>query len=140
MTGVVEGYTSITRVTGGLFTNKKSGNNIFHGYGKATSDNFKVSGGTFNKSISEGYCTDGFIPTKNADGTYGVKEGSYVAEIGSTKYETLADAIRLAANGKTVKLLADVTENITIAANKKITLDLKATSLTAARAPRKRPS
>lgn len=124
MTGVVEGYTSITRVTGGLFTNKKSGNNIFHGYGKATSDNFKVSGGTFNKSISEGYCTDGFIPTKNADGTYGVKEGSYVAEIGSTKYETLADAIRLAANGKTVKLLADVTENITIAANKKITLDL----------------
>lgn len=124
MTGVVEGYTSITRVTGGLFTNKKSGNNIFHGYGKATSDNFKVSGGTFNKSISEGYCTDGFIPTKNADGTYGVKEGSYVAEIGSKKYETLTDAIRLAANGKTVKLLADVTENITIAANKKITLDL----------------
>ena len=124
MTGVVEGYTSITRVTGGLFTNKKSGNNIFHGYGKATSDNFKVSGGTFNKSISEGYCTDGFIPTKNADGTYGVKEGSYVAEIGSKKYETLTDAIRLAANGKTVKLLADATENITIAANKKITLDL----------------
>ncbi len=73
MTGVVEGYTSITRVTGGHFTNKKSGNNIFHGYGKATSDNFEVSGGTFNKSISEGFCTDGFIPTKNADGTYGVK-------------------------------------------------------------------
>lgn len=124
MTGVVEGYTSITRVTGGHFTNKKSGNNIFHGYGKATSDNFEVSGGTFNKSISEGFCTDGFIPTKNADGTYGVKEGSYVAEIGSKKYETLTDAIRLAANGKTVKLLADVTENITIDANKKITLDL----------------
>lgn len=73
MTGVVEGYTSITRVTGGHFTNKKSGNNIFHGYGKATSDNFEVSGGTFNKSISEGFCTDGFIPTKNADGTYGVE-------------------------------------------------------------------
>ena len=101
-----------------------AGNNIFHGYGKATSDNFEVSGGTFNKSISEGFCTDGFIPTKNADGTYGVKEGSYVAEIGSKKYETLTDAIRLAANGKTVKLLADVTENITIDANKKITLDL----------------
>ena len=129
MTGVVEGYTSITRVTGGHFTNKKSGNNIFHGYGKATSDNFEVSGGTFNKSISEGFCTDGFIPTKNADGTYGVKEGSYVAEIGSKKYETLTDAIRLAANGKTVKLLADVTENITIDANKKITLDLNGHTL-----------
>lgn len=129
MTGVVEGYTSITRVTGGHFTNKKSGNNIFHGYGKATSDNFEVSGGTFNKSISEGFCTDGFIPTKNADGTYGVKEGSYVAEIGSKKYETLTDAIRLAANGKTVKLLADVTENITIDANKKITLNLNGHTL-----------
>ena len=124
MTGVVEGYTSITRVTGGHFTNKKSGDNIFHGHGKATSDNFEVSGGTFNKSISDGYCADGFIPAKNADGTYGVKEGSYVAGVGSKKYETLADAIRLAPNGKTVKMLADVTENITIAANKKITLDL----------------
>lgn len=124
LTGVVEGYTAITRVTGGHFVNKMSGESIFHGVGKGTSDNFEVSGGTFNKSISEGYCADGFIPTKNADGTYGVKEGGYVAEIGSKKYETLTDAIRLATNGKTVKMLADVTENITIAENKKITLDL----------------
>ena len=128
-TGVVEGYTAITRVTGGHFVNKMSGEGIFRGIGKGTSDNFEVSGGTFNKSISEGYCADGFIPTKNADGTYGVKEGSYVAEIGSKKYETLTDAIRLATNGKTVKMLADVTENITIAANKKITLDLNGHTL-----------
>lgn len=78
-TGVVEGHTAITRVTGGHFVNKMSGEGIFRGVGKGTSDNFEVSGGTFNKSISEGYCSDGFIPTKNADGTYGVKEGSYVA-------------------------------------------------------------
>ena len=130
MTGVVEGYTAITRITGGTFTNKKSGDNIFHGLGKATSDNFEVSGGTFNKSISDGYCADGFIPTKNADGTYGVKEGQYVAQVGSKKYETLADAIRLAANGKTVTLLADVTENVTIAAAKKnLTLDLNGKTL-----------
>lgn len=58
-----------------------------------------INGGTFNKSISDGYCADGFIPTKNADGTYGVKEGKYVAAVGSKKYETLADAIRLAAKG-----------------------------------------
>ena len=89
----------------------------------------QVSGGAFNKSISEGYCADGFIPTKNADGTYGVKEGHYVAQVGSTKYETLADAIRPASNGKTVKMLADVTENITIAANKKIALDLNGHTL-----------
>ena len=84
----------------------------------------KVSGGTFNKSISEGYCADGFIPTKNADGTYGVKEGHYVAQVGSKKYETLADAIRLAAKGKTITLLADVEQNTQLTINKNITLDL----------------
>lgn len=124
LTGVVEGYAAITRVTGGHFVNKMSGESIFRGVGKGTSDNFEVSGGTFNKSIPDGYCADGFIPTKNTDGTYGVKEGQYVAKVGSTKYETLADAIRLAAKGKTVKLLADVEQNTQLTINKSITLDL----------------
>ena len=128
-TGVVEGYTAITQVTGGHFVNKMSGESIFRGIGKGTSDNFEVSGGTFNKSISEGYCADGFIPTKNADGTYGVKEGHYVAQVGGKKYETLADAIRLAAKGKTIQLLADATENVTIASAKQITLDLNGYTL-----------
>ena len=128
-TGVVEGHTAITRVTGGHFVNKMSRENIFRGVGKGTSDNFEVSGGTFNKSISEEYCTDGFIPTKNADGTYGVKEGSYVAQVGSKKYETLADAIRLATKGKTIQLLSNATENITIASTKRITLDLNGYTL-----------
>ena len=123
-TGVVEGHTAITKVTGGSFTNKLSRENIFRGVGKATSDNFKVSGGTFNKSIPDAYCADGFIPTKNADGTYGVKVGQYVAKVGSTKYETLADAIRLAAKGKTITLLADVEQNAQLTIDKSITLDL----------------
>lgn len=115
-----------TEITGGTFTNNHTSINakIFHGMNKATSDNFEVKGGTFNKSISEGYCADGFIPTKKADGTYGVKEGKYVASIGSKNYETLADAIRLAAKNKTVMLLDDVTENIEIATAKNFTLDL----------------
>ena len=132
MTGIVDGYTATTKITGGKFENNaKSGTRceIFWALGKATSDNFKVSGGTFNKSISDGFCADGFIPTKNADGTYGVKEGKYVAEIGSKKYETLADAIRLAAKGKTITLLANVTENVEIAATKKLTLDLNGFTL-----------
>ena len=123
-TGVVEGHTAITRVTGGHFVNKMSGEGIFRGIGKGTSDNFEVSGGTFNKSISEDYCADGFIPTKNADGTHGVKEGHYVAQIGNKKYETLADAIRLATKGKTVTLLTDVEQNTQLTINKSITLDL----------------
>ena len=123
-TGVVEGYTAITRVTGGHFVNKMSGEGIFRGIGKGTSDNFEVSGGTFNKSISDSYCADGFIPAKNSDGTYGVKECHYVAQVGSKKYETLADAIRLAAKGKTVTLLADVEQNTQLTIDKSITLDL----------------
>lgn len=134
MTGIVDGYTAITRITGGTFTNNFSGtkSEIFWALGKATSDNFEVSGGTFNKSISEGYCADGFIPTKNADGTYGVKEGSYVAQIGTKKYETLADAIRLATNGKTITLLKDITvigSTTTVPAGKTITIDLNGFTL-----------
>lgn len=129
-TGVVEGYTAITRVTGGKFTNKKSGEAIFRGVGKATSDNFEVSGGSFNKSISDGFCADGFIPTKNADGTYGVKEGKYVAKIGSTKYETFEDAVKKAASGKTITLLDDISLSSTVTVNKKVTIDLNQKTLT----------
>ena len=129
MTGVVEGYTAITRITGGTFVNKKSGSNIFHGLGKATSDNFEVSGGSFNKSIGDGYCADGFIPTKNADGTYGVKEGKYVAKIGSTKYETFEDAVK-AASRKTITLLDDISLSSTVTVNKKVTIDLNQKTLT----------
>ena len=131
LTGVVEGYTAITRVTGGSFTNKSS-EGIFHGVGKATSDNFEVSGGTFNKVISADYCAEGFIPstTKNADGMYGVKEGKYVAKIGSKKYETLADAIRLATKGKTVTLLDNITLTEQLVIGKNLTIDLGGFTLT----------
>ena len=86
----------------------------------------KVSGGAYNKSVKDCYCAEGFIPTstKDADGNYGVKEGSYVAQIGSKKYETLADAIRLAAKGKTITLLTDVEQNTQLTIGKNITLDL----------------
>ena len=129
VTGIVEGYTAKTVITGGNFTNRSSGA-IFHGLGKATWDNFEVSGGTFNKKISDGYCADGYIPTKNADGTYGVKEGSYVAQIGTKKYETLADAIRLAAKGKTITLLADIEVNSTLSIAKNLIIDLNGKTLT----------
>lgn len=88
------------------------------------SDKVSISGGTFSSAVDKSLCADGFIPTKNADGTYGVKEGQYVAEIGSKKYETLADAIRLAAKGRTITLLADVEQNTQLTINKSITLDL----------------
>ena len=119
-----------TVITGGTFKNLGSKTTAWTvRESNAAAGATKVSGGTFNKSVSESYCADGFIPTKNADGTYGVKEGKYVAMIGSKNYETLADAIRLAAKGKTITLLADVTENVEIAANKNLTLDLNGKTL-----------
>ena len=122
VTGRVNGYTSITYVKGGTFNG--NGNSVFHHLSPAQADDsFEVSGGTFNKSIPDYYCADGFIPTKNADGTYGVKVGKYVAEIGSKKYETLADAIRLATKGRTVTLLADVADCGSLTISKNITLD-----------------
>ena len=87
-----------------------------------------VSGGTFTSAVPAEYCAEGFIPTANADGTYGVKAGAYVAQIGDVKYETLKDAINAAKDGDIVALLADATEDVTI--DKNITLDLGGKTLT----------
>ena len=123
VTGRVDGYDSVTYIKGGTFNG--NGNNVLHHLGLAQADDsFEVSGGTFNKSIPDYYCADGFIPKSNGDGTYGVKEGHYVAQVGSKKYETLADAIRLAAKGKTITLLTDVEQNSQLTIGKDITLDL----------------
>ena len=89
--------------------------------------NASVSGGTFSSAVPEEYCAEGFIPTKNADGTYGVKEGKYVAQIGNVKYETLAEAIAAANAGETVTLLTniDVTNTLKITNNVIINLNGK---------------
>ena len=113
-----------TVITGGTFKNLCTKTTAWTVRATNAADGAtKVSGGAFNKSVKDYYCADGFIPTKNADGTYGVKEGQYVAQIGSKKYETLADAIRLAAKGKTITLLADVADCGSLTISKNITLD-----------------
>ena len=83
-----------------------------------------VSGGTFKAAVPENYCADGFIPTKNADGSYGVKTGAYVAQIGDVKYETLKDAINAANTGNTIVLLVDVNLTSAQAIRKQLTIDL----------------
>lgn len=129
-TGVVDGYTSFTKITGGTFTNNFSdvaGSNIFRGIGKATSANFEVTGGTFSKKVSDGYFADGYTCVKNSDGTYGI--ATAIAQVGSTRYTSLQAAINAMKKGKTVQLLNDATENITVAATKQITLDLNGHTL-----------
>ncbi len=130
LTGVVEGYTAITRVTGGHFVNKMSGESIFRGVGKGTSDNFEVSGGTFNKSVPDSFFKEGYFAQKNTDSTYGVG-GPAVAKVNSAEgYNTLAEAIAAAKAGETVTLLQNVTVDKPIIVGKAITLDLGGKTLT----------
>ena len=128
ITGEVTGYKSSTKIAGGKFVNKHARGKIFHGYGKATSDNFEVTGGTFNKSVSDGFLADGFTCVKGSDGTYGI--ATAIAQVGSTRYTSLQAAIiAVKKNPKTIQLLNDTTENVTINATKQITLDLNGHTL-----------
>ena len=92
-----------------------------------------VSGGTFSSAVKEEYCATGYIPKDNGDGTYGVKEGVYVAKVDNVKYETLQAAIDAAKGGSTVRLLANVTltETAVFPAGKTVHLNLVGHNITA---------
>lgn len=67
---------------------------------------------------------------KNANGKWEVLRESTVAMIGTAQYASLAEAITAAQNGETIKLLKDVTENVTIPAGIDLTLDLNGKNIT----------
>ena len=69
------------------------------------------------------------IPTAWAEGG-SAGTGTGVAMIGDTTYATLADAVAKADNSATIKLLKDTAEDITIPADKTITIDLNGKTLT----------
>ena len=94
--------TAVTTITGGTFTGKIKMSNDGDG-------TFAVSGGTFDRAVPEEFCADGYIPTDDGNGNYGVKVGSYVAQIGSDKYESITDAITAAEDGDTITVLANTT-------------------------------
>ena len=77
------------------------------------------------------------VPTAMAEGEeVSAGEGSetpaveYAAQIGDEKYDTLAAAINAAGTGGTVKLLADITGQTVIPAEKDIVLDLNGKTMT----------
>lgn len=123
--GVVEGYESHVTINDGTFTNKntKGKATILHGVGEATSDNFTVRGGEYNKEITKGYLETGFTCTKKDD-MYVVKKKPVVATIGDIEYYSFQDAIANAKDGDTIKLLANVSLSKGVALDKNITLDL----------------
>lgn len=86
-----------------------------------------VSGGTFSTEVPAEYCAEGFASIKNADGTYGV---ATAAQIGDKNYASVQAAIDAAKDGDTVKLLADASEDVTVAEGKNFELDLNGFKLT----------
>ena len=92
-------------------------------------ETIKISGGTFSSKVLPEYCATGFVPTENADGTFGVEVDTSVAEVnGAKKYDTLQEAVNAAPRNATVKLLRDTKENVTISTNN-VTLDLNGFTL-----------
>ena len=134
------GYKGLGQVaiTGGTFT-AKGDNAAIKAYSwdsstKQESDfdnaatTVAVYGGTFSSAVPRALCAKGCDPIENPDGTHGVS-GS-VAQVGFKAFNTLQAAIDAAQDGETVTLLADATEDATVAAGKNITLDLGGKTLT----------
>lgn len=133
------GYKGLGKVaiTGGTFT-AKTGNAALKAYTWDSSTNQEsafdnsantvaVSGGTFSAKVPTEYCAEGLTCIKNSDGTYGV---AAAAQIGDKNYASIQAAIDAANEGDTVKLLADATEDVTVAEGKNLTLDLNSFKLT----------
>lgn len=120
--------TADVTVAGGTITGVKMDDNGYQGdvpavklkSGTIKGSFYSVSKGTIIFDVAENadivlennsaaqFLPDTVKLVQNADGTYGVKKGSYVAQIGDVKYETLKDAINAANTGNTIVLLADV--------------------------------
>ena len=96
-------------------------------YDESNSGAAAVTGGRFDADISK-YIPSDYV--QSADGTVEkLGESNAVAKVGDTYYKTLADAVT-AADNATVTLLKDVTANVTIHADKTITLNLNGMTLT----------
>ena len=98
-------------ISGGTFKYTETQGLVQDTYnGGQYSGTLAVSGGTFDCAVDPKYCAEGFEPTKNVDGTYGVKEIS-AAKIGNVEYETLAAAFAAAKDGETIVLLKNSSGN-----------------------------
>ena len=125
--GSYDGSAGTIEVKGGTFT---AGENVpiieeFAGYGAGTTT--KVFGGEFSSEIPEKYCADGYVPTKNENGTYGVETVTIAVIAGDqeTIYNSLEDAVKAATEGSTIQLRSNViTEEVIKVSEKNITFDL----------------
>lgn len=102
-------------ISGGSFTSDHA-MALYKQEGTYTNDaTYAVSGGIFNTPVPEEFCAEGYVPTSiTTQGftQYTVESGVFVAQIGETKYTTLAAAVAaVPTNGTetTITLLKDIT-------------------------------
>lgn len=109
-----------TQITGG----------IFNGGVMRSVGNIEITGGAFTENVSE-YVATGYksVELNGKNIVVADTDSTAAAELSGYKFTTVQNAINAAINSNTVKLLSNVTENITIA-DKGITLDLNGKTLT----------
>lgn len=127
--GLSSRYSNVNQdlnISGGTFIGTKSALFVDNQSGVASSDtrDIAVSGGTFSSAVLAEYCANGYVPTSDGKGNYGVKHGDYVAQIGVDKYASLAEAVNAAEANATVILLTDVTLDARVEPNKNMEIDL----------------
>lgn len=135
-------------ITGGTVTavNGINSANAYTVKGKPKSE-VTISGGTLNRNVTAVSTTGSLVITggkfdedvdiesylkgdAKVDVTGQVIIGGFVAEIGNKGYATLQFTVSAANNGKTVKLLKDTNEDVTVSNNKNIILNLGNNTLT----------
>ena len=120
-------------ITGGTFNGAEADLHVTSEGGKGTTANriIAIAGGTFSTEPENEYIAKGY--TKESDnGKWNVvpdTSKTYVAQVGVNKYGSLADALAAAEDGDIVKLLKDVTEDVTVSAGKTVIIDLNGKKL-----------
>jgi len=129
--GTYSGVTSVASVTKGMVTVKDGKFDVEPYEGSYTyllncidanyqSGEAKISveGGSFHQfdpanNAAEGpntsFCDRDHISEAQSDGYYTVRKGSFVAQVGDVRYESLRDALLSCTEGETVQLIADIT-------------------------------
>ena len=100
------------KVESGTFT-AKAGNDAVKAYKwdntnktESAFDNSKnvvaISGGTFSSEVDKSLCADGYIPTQNGDGTYGVEIGMFTVMVTSRTTGSNSPVAKVAGGGSNI--------------------------------------
>ena len=68
-----------------------------------------ISGGTFSSEVDKSLCADGFIPTKNEDGTYGVEVGKFTVKVTSRTTGSDSPVANVAGGGSDITYAEGIT-------------------------------